>query len=377
MTPELAVLALVTDAFGARGGIAQYNRDFLSALAAAGPQGVVVPSITVVPRHAPDQVITPTGIQQMPPRAGWVAYSLMAVAVALTRHVDLVFCGHLYMAPLAALIARLKSAKLVIQVHGIEAWPRPSPLQRAALERADLVLSVSRYTRAAVLGWAAIVPERVLVVPNTVGGALTPGDGSPLRTELGLTGKQILLTVGRLNARERYKGHDRVILAIPELVAEGHDVDYVVIGDGDDHARLEMLARETGVSERVHFLGEVEPQRLIEAYRMADLFVMPSTGEGFGIAFLEAISCGTPAIGLAVGGARDALADGELGTAVSEADLADALSRLLAQPKPNTNALAAAVRARFGRAAFAANVCGAILRLLPAPSSSSLPAAGA
>ena len=72
------------------------------------------------------------------------------------------------MAPLAALIAKLKGAKLIIQAHGIEAWPRPSRLQRAALETADLVLCVSRYTRARILDWAAIAPERVLVLPNTV-----------------------------------------------------------------------------------------------------------------------------------------------------------------------------------------------------------------
>ena len=135
------------------------------------------------------------------------------------------FCGHLYMAPLAALIARFKGAKLIVQTHGIEAWPRPSRLRRAALEAADLVLCVSRYTRAAVLGWAAIAPERVLVLPNTVGEAFTPGDGSALRAKLGLEGKRVLLTVGRMDSRERYKGHDRVIAAIPELVAQGHDVD--------------------------------------------------------------------------------------------------------------------------------------------------------
>ena len=138
------------------------------------------------------------------------------------------------MAPLAALIAATERAKLIVQMHGIEAWPRPSRLQRAALESADLVLCVSRYTRARVLSWAAIEPERVLVLPNTVGEAFTPGDGSSLRATLGLEGKRVLLTVGRMDARERYKGHDRVIEALPQLVAAGHDVIYVVLGDGDD-----------------------------------------------------------------------------------------------------------------------------------------------
>ena len=83
------------------------------------------------------------------------------------------------------------------------------------------MLCVSRYTRAAVVGWAAIAPERVVVVPNTVAEGFTPGDGSALRAALGLDGKRVLLTVGRMDSRERYKGHDRVIAAIPALVAAG------------------------------------------------------------------------------------------------------------------------------------------------------------
>jgi phosphatidylinositol alpha-1,6-mannosyltransferase len=268
------------------------------------------------------------------------------------------------MAPLAALIARLKGAKLIVQTHGIEAWPRPSRAQLMAVEAADLVLCVSRYTRSAVLNWAAIVPERVLVLSNTVRDIFTPGDGSALRAELGLQGKRVLLTVARLDSQDRYKGHDRVIAVLPQLVAQGHDVAYVVVGDGYDRARLEAAALRAVGAERVRFLGEVELQSLIKFYRMADLFVMPSTGEGFGIAFLEAMACGTRALGLNVAGAKDALADEQLGRAAPETELAATIARVLVEPKGDPGTLAAAVRARFGPETFATGVCNALNRLM-------------
>ena len=354
----------MTDAFGGHGGIAQYNRDFLTALAVSG----AVSSITVLPRHAPERIAARAGIAQKRARPGRLAYSAMSLLTAFRRPIDVVFCGHLYIAPLARLIARLKGAKLIVQMHGIEAWPCPGRLRRAAVEAADLVLCVSRYTRASVAGWAAIAPERVVVVPDTVADGFTPGDGREMRAALGFEGKRVLLTVGRLASGERYKGHDRVIAAIPDLVRWGHDVIYLIIGQGDDRARLEELVREAGVADRVRFIGAVGAQCLAEAYRMADLFLMPSTGEGFGIAFLEAMASGTPALGLAVGGAPDALADGELGTAVSaEQNLPAAIARLLAAPKPNPGALSQAVRARFGPAAFRARVGMAFDRLFETP----------
>src|SRR6185295_11034305 len=127
---------------------------------------------------------------------------------------------------------------------------------------------------------------------------------------------------------------------------------YVVVGEGDDSARLQDLARQSGVSDRVRFAGPVDHETLMDAYRMADLFVMPSTGEGFGIAFLEAMATGTPALGLSVTGSVDALCDGELGVAVTEGDLPAAIARTLDNGKPDRDGLATAVRARFGRQNF-------------------------
>jgi phosphatidyl-myo-inositol dimannoside synthase len=356
----VTVLALLTEAFGGRGGIAQYNRDLLCVLA----EKSTVSAITVLPRNAPDQPFPPAKVSQAPPRTSRLLYAIGAVLTALRRPIDIVFCGHLYMAPLAWLVARLKGAKLVVQMHGVEAWSRPSHTKRVVVEAADVVLCVSRYTRASVAEWASIAPERLVVVPDTVGTVFSPGDSSALRRTLGIGDKQVLLTVARMDSRECGKGHDRVIGAIPRLVAIGYDLIYLIVGEGTDRTRLESLAHNLGVGDRVRFLGAIPPRDLPDFYRIADLFVMPSTQEGFGIAFLEAMACGTPALGLDVAGARDALADGEIGTVVSqEDDLAAAISRLLAEPKPDPVALSQAVRARFGRAVFRAQAGMAFDRL--------------
>ena len=354
-----AVLALVGDAYGGRGGIAQYNRDFLGTLA----QSEAVSSITIVPRLAPESYLLPERIHQTSARSGRVQYTVNALGTAVARNVDIVFCGHLFMTPLAHQIARLKRAKLIIQVHGIEAWPQPSALQRRSVEAADLLLCVSRYTRSMVLSWASLAPDRAVVLSNTVRNVFTPGGASELRSELGLQRKRVLLTVARLDSQNRYKGHDRVIALLPRLVEQGFDLAYVVVGEGHDRSRLEALAHQTVGAERVRFLGAAGLDRLVQAYRMADLFVLPSIGEGFGIAFLEAMACGTPALGVQIGGATDALADGELGTAVPESELFTTIVRLLVEPKPDPDALSAAVRIRFGREVFAAGACAALNRL--------------
>lgn len=348
----MRALALVTDAFGGYGGIAQYNQDFLSALAAAP----AVRDVHVLPRVGHVDADLPSKIRQEAPLSARSAYAARALAIALRKPFDVIFCGHLYHAPLAALLAGLNRARLVCQTHGLEVERRPPPHQRLSFERADMVLCVSRNTRAQVLRWAAIEPEKALVLPNTVADDYTPGDAGPMRRALELEGRKVILSVSRLDARQRHKGQDRVIRALPELLAGGIDVVYLIAGEGDDRDRLEALARQTGVGEHVRFLGRVPRQDLPGLYRAADLFVLPSTGEGFGIVYLEAMACGTPAIGLAAGGAADALGDGNLGSAVAESDLALAIREALGALTANRAELGAATRARFGRARFQQHV---------------------
>src|SRR5205085_10902125 len=99
------VLALVTDAFGGFGGIARYNRDFLTALAqcSGGSRIIIVPRLCDAGR-----IVLPPGVQQLKPKGGKLAYTFAAFRAAMTRgRYDLEFCGHLHMAPLGVIIARL------------------------------------------------------------------------------------------------------------------------------------------------------------------------------------------------------------------------------------------------------------------------------
>jgi glycosyltransferase involved in cell wall biosynthesis len=142
------------------------------------------------------------------------------------------------------------------------------------------------------------------------------------------------LTVGRLSAEERYKGQDRVIGVLADLERSAGPVHYIVAGSGDDRPRLEELARASGVSRLITFAGFVPDEEIQDHYRLADVFVMPSTGEGFGIVFLEAMACGCPVIAGNRDGSVDALAHGELGRLVdphSSEELLQALVETLGE----------------------------------------------
>ena len=323
----LRILALVTDAFGGNGGIAQYNRDFLSALARCDR----VDDVIVLPRLSARSVgALPTGVQQLRPVKRRLAYSLAALWTAITyQPIGLLFCGHLFMAPLAAVIARILKIPLWVQIHGIEAWQELSAMQRRSVESATIV--TSRYTRRRLLERVGIDPARVKVLPNTVNPQYHPGPKPGyLLDRHAASGKKVLLTVSRLASSEQYKGHDRVICALPQVLSQHPDSIYLIVGDGDDRPRLESPAVKFGVAENVQFTGFVPAEELPDYFRLADVFVMPSAGEGFGIVFLQAMATGVRVIGGSQDGSRDALCDGALGTLVDPENCEELASAVLA-----------------------------------------------
>ncbi|MCW5733952.1 MAG: glycosyltransferase family 4 protein [Enhydrobacter sp.] len=356
------MLALVSDCYGMGGGIARYNQDLVEGLAEGGAQ------ILVLPRHGrADGIHLPAGISQEPPVFNRLWYSVKSLWIGWRRGpFDVVFCGHVYMAPIAWVVARLIGARYWLQTHGTDVWESRPPLRRRAIEAADMVTAVSRGTRHILLGWVHLPPECVRVLPDTVGDRFVPGPPSnTLRDRFALGSGPILLAVGRLSASERYKGHEQVFGALPALRAEYPNLVYAVAGGGDDRRRLEQRARELAGESAVRFLGFVSEEDLLGLYRLADLYVMPSTQEGFGIVYLEAAACGLRVVGGVGGGSADAVPDERVGVLVDPSDraaLVAAIASQLARGKVDPVAVEP-----YRKAHFAAAACRLLARLMTQP----------
>ena len=357
------ILALVGDCYGAGGGIARYNQDLFEALA-----GDAV-TIVVLPRNGPTGGrAVPACIEQLPAVPGRLLYSLVALWTAWRRRpFDVVFCGHAFMAPLAWAIARMLGARYWMQAHGIDIWSHRRDTVRRAIEAADMVTTVSRATRRSLLGWTNLAPDRARVLPDTVGDEFRPGPApGGLAERLKLGPGPFLLTVARLAADERYKGHELIFAALPALRAKFPNLVHIVAGDGDDRARLEARALElTGDSTAVRFVGFVAAEDLPGLYRLADLYVMPSTQEGFGIVYLEAAACGLRVIGALGGGSADAIPDRRVGTLIDPADrkaLVEAIVCQLGEGRADSAAVEP-----YRRVHFAATARSLLARLMARP----------
>ena len=252
----------------------------------------------------------------------FVAYVLSA---ALLRRPDIIVCGHINLMPLAWIVGRLVGAPVSLLAYGIDVW-QPPRLLRFAARRADQVVPISRYTASRMKAWG-IRSELMMVLPDSVDGEVY----RPIRAVPAGPGPEIL-TVARLDASERYKGIERVLETLPRLRQRYPNLRYVVVGRGDDQKRLHAAAHALGVADAVDFRGFVPDELLPRTYSSADLFVMPSTGEGFGFVFIEAMACGTPVIGGNRDGSVDALLDGRIGRLIDPDDvtaLVDAIAEEL------------------------------------------------
>lgn len=355
---------MIAVGFSPIGGLEIYIRDVARGLVTSGHE---VTAWSVLDAAAP---LAGVRIEELAPAsrlARSAHYRLLQTELALRIRrrrdaYDLVLCMHPRLAPGTHRGLRRSGTPFWVWTYGTDIWGTWSPALRKALVAARSIATISHYTAARI---RERMPEaHVPILFPTVDIDRFPADTTPPD----LTRDPVLLTVSRIAEDDVYKGHDRVIEALPLLEQDlGRRVAYRIAGGGNGAERLRGIAQENGVADRVTFLGRVDDAMLAEEYRHCDLFVMPSRmdpapdksfwGEGFGIVYIEAQSTCRPVVASNQAAAPETLQDGVTGLTAdpdSPRAIADACVRILSLPDRG-RAMGEAGRA-FVTATFARDV---------------------
>jgi len=300
-------------AFTQKGGIETFNRTFIKALAniqVIKPYSIRI--FSVYDKNPDRRYISNLKWK------GYGGHRIRFVIRALWQGLkcDVLIVGHIHLAPIAIILKWLNpNCKILLIAHGIEVWKPSDKYQKKLLQKARLVLAVSNFTRSRLIEQQHLPAERIQIFPNCIdpyfplpnSSKIMPSD--LLKKHRLKANQKIILSVCRLSSKEQYKGYDRVIEALPFVTDKFADVVYILVGQYDTQElnRLLQLAEKFQISDRLIITGFVSDNELAAYYQLADLFILPSSGEGFGVVFLEALAYGLPIIAYDSGGVRDAL----------------------------------------------------------------------
>ena len=323
----------VPELISSRGGIQRFSSNLIEALTEiVGRNNVQVMAKNDLPSGMDSDFLPrSSGWGNWPLRLRSLAFMMGVIWLGMRERPRLVITTHLNFGIAGYLLKSVTGIPYWCVAHGIEAWNVDRRLSRLGLQKSDLILAVSNYTRQRLLTEQPLKAEHVVILPNTVHGeVMRPGpkpDYLMRRHALTIRNK-IILTVARLAEPERYKGYDQVLRALPAVRDKIPDVKYVLVGEGGDRPRIEALIRDLEIRDAVVLAGGVSARELPDYYNLCDVFAMPSKGEGFGIVYLEAMACGKPVLAGNNDGSSEPLQNGQLGVLV-EADSVDEIAKEL------------------------------------------------
>ncbi len=301
------------------GGIEKYNRDFLAAL---GKTGV---HVSLVTRN----------------KGGlWakISFVLRVLGAFVRQRPDLICCTHLNFAPLCLALKHLFKARYTLSLYGIEIPGIRSWLKRKAACGAVLLITISEYARNLILEQLPDAGDRIYMLPSAVDGAVfrIKNKNGQLQAAHGLVGRPVILSLARLSTPE-HKGQDRVLKSLPLVLQQVPDAVYLVVGGGTDERVDAVLRGHPELRPSVAFAGAAADDQRLDYYNLADVYVLPSKFEGFGIVFIESLACGVPVVASDGYGCRAGLLDGELGLLAPPDDvpaIAQAIVAILKKTAP-------------------------------------------
>ncbi len=263
-------------------------------------------------------------------------------AILQGRNNKVVILSHINLLSIGFLIKLFSPAtRLVLFAHGIEVWGPLSAVRKKMLCKCDRILSVSQFTKDTMMQLYQVGEEKITVLNNCIDPFLPPPEtgrkDAALQKKYNFNnGDIVLMTLTRLSSKELYKGYDHVLLSLGFLKEKYPTIKYLIVGRYDDKEkeRLDLIIQQLSLQDYVAFTGYIPDEQLAKHYRLADIYVMPSKKEGFGIVFIEAMHFGLPVIAGNKDGSVDALCNGKLGILVNpdnQAEINEAIENIILQ----------------------------------------------
>ncbi len=230
-------------------------------------------------------------------------YSAFGAKLAHEERFDVIY-AHDWLSFGAGMAAKQVSGKpLIVHVHatefdrsgGVNVNQGVYDIERSGMQSADRVVAVSEFTKRIIVERYDVPESKVRVIYNGIDEHTAPqaSDALPRLRALKHAGNKIVLFLGRITLQ---KGPDYFVRAAARVLERNPDVYFILSGSGDMEGQMMDLAAQLGIAHKVFFTGFLHGADRDEAYQSADLFVMPSVSEPFGIAPLEAMKIGTPVL---------------------------------------------------------------------------------
>lgn len=255
-------------------------------------------------------------------------FSFIVQAIKLGRQADVIIISHINIAIVGLSIKIINpKCRLMLIAHGIEVWRPLTLFKKMFLNRCEKVICVSNFTCADLIKRHKIPPQKCVVINNAIDPFMQLPVNftkpSQLLHRYGLKASDdILFTLTRLAATEQYKGYDQVLKALGRIKTSFPNIKYLLSGQYDlaEQSRILQLITQYGIKDQVILTGFIAEEEVTDHFLLADVFILPSKKEGFGIVFIEALACGLPVICGNADGSLDAIKHGKLGRAVDPDD---------------------------------------------------------